>query len=259
MKFTLSSRQTDEYLKKADVIRVEWRDRRIIPELTEKYPEAEINLLLPHPSDAIINWTEINNYNILSKNKLMVGSFYTEYLNEARAKGIRHYYAAPICTFEELNDAKRAGVCGVYLGAPLFFRLDAVKEFDIPIFAIANEANATAFFQRPNGVTSAWLRPEDVELYSEYIDVIEFCGDLKQEQALYRIYAEQKAWSGPLDMLIRGLNFPDCKANRMVPPLFGEKRINCGQVCQETGGCHICERLLQLADPDKMRAFQNSI
>ena len=40
MKFSMSSRQTAEYLQKADEIKVQWRDRNIIPDLFEKYPDA---------------------------------------------------------------------------------------------------------------------------------------------------------------------------------------------------------------------------
>jgi hypothetical protein len=36
----MSSRQSPEYLQKADEIKVQWRDRRIIPDLSEKYPNA---------------------------------------------------------------------------------------------------------------------------------------------------------------------------------------------------------------------------
>ena len=41
MKVCLSSRQQHEYLLKADEIRVSARDHKAIPELAEKYPEAE--------------------------------------------------------------------------------------------------------------------------------------------------------------------------------------------------------------------------
>ena len=45
MKFTLNCRQTPAYPAKADQIRVDFRDRKIIPDLAEKYPDAEIILV----------------------------------------------------------------------------------------------------------------------------------------------------------------------------------------------------------------------
>ena len=45
MKFCLGARQTEEYLKKADEIKVDFRDRNIIPDLAEKYPDKTIILV----------------------------------------------------------------------------------------------------------------------------------------------------------------------------------------------------------------------
>lgn len=45
MKFCLSSRNNYEYLKKADEIKVEYRDRKIIPDLYEDFQKANIILL----------------------------------------------------------------------------------------------------------------------------------------------------------------------------------------------------------------------
>ena len=40
MKFSLRNRQESTYLKKADEILIEWRDRKALPDYAEKYPEA---------------------------------------------------------------------------------------------------------------------------------------------------------------------------------------------------------------------------
>ena len=86
-----------------------------------------------------------------------------------------------------------------------------------------------------------------------YIELIEFVGSQSQEQALYRIYAEQHAWSGQLSMLVPDLNYP-C-TNRMLPDSLAEARLNCGHRCQEGGSCRICYRLFDLADPEKIRNY----
>ena len=63
MKFSMSSRQSPEYLQKADEIKVQWRDRRIIPDLSEKYPNATINLTRYfQDSNDEIDWKELSNY-----------------------------------------------------------------------------------------------------------------------------------------------------------------------------------------------------
>ena len=45
MKFMLSCRQSPTYLEKADQIRVDYRDRKAIPDLAEKYPDRDIVLV----------------------------------------------------------------------------------------------------------------------------------------------------------------------------------------------------------------------
>lgn len=47
MKVCLSSRLPSVYLEKADEIRVQFRDRRSLPDLFDKYPEKTIILEMP--------------------------------------------------------------------------------------------------------------------------------------------------------------------------------------------------------------------
>ena len=254
MKYSLSSRQSPEYLKKADEIKVQWRDRRIIPDLLENYPTATVNLTRFYMDcEEEIDWNQIEMYKGLSFGRFIFGLSLPDELNEARNRDMKHYYLSPVRTFAELNDLKRAGVCRITLSAPLFFQLPKVKEFGIPVYMVANSANSDSLFARPDGVVGCWIRPEDVEAYEPYIDVLEFVGDLKQQQALYRIYAEQHAWSGELGLLIKDLNY--LCTNRMIPPTLAEKRIQCGQKCQENGNCRICYRLFDLANPELLHNY----
>lgn len=255
MKYSLSSRQSAEYLQKADEIKVEWRDRNIIPDLFEKYPNATVNLTRYfYDSDNEIDWKQIETFHILGQGRLYLGLTLIEEMAEARRREYNFYYMAAVRTFQELRDLMAAGVCRIRLGAPLFFQMDKVQRVcSLPIHAIANLASNDAMFERPEGVCGLWIRPEDVETYEPYVSVIEFIGNRSQEQALYRIYAEQHAWSGELGMVIRDLNYP-C-TNRMIPPTLAKTRLTCGQRCQETGNCHLCYRMFDLANPDLLRKY----
>lgn len=259
MKFSMSSRQTAEYLQKADEIKVQWRDRNIIPDLFEKYPNATINLTRYfQDSQDEIDWKQISTFNILGKGKLIIGLTITNELIEAKSRHYNCYYLAPIRTFQELNEVINFGVCRVQLGAPLFFQMDKVKRIcTLPIVAIANMASNDSIFEGQEGVTGLWIRPEDIETYEPYIDVIEFVGNCSQEQALYRIYAEQRSWSGQLSLLVQDLNYP-C-TNRMIPPILAKTRLNCGHKCKEGGSCRICYHLFDLANPDKIRNYLDNM
>lgn len=257
MKYSLSSRQTSEYLAKADEIKVQYRDRNIIPELIDKYPTATINLVrYYHDCIDTIDWNQINTYHVLAQGRFIFGLSVLDEIKEAKTHNYKFYYLSPVYSFQQLQEQKRLGVCFVQLGAPLFFQMDKVKRFNIPVRAVANVAHSTSEIGGPDGVTGTWIRPEDIQTYEPYIDTIEFFGDITQEQALYRLYAEQHAWSGELGLIIQDLNY--LCTNRMVPPTLAEARLNCGQRCQENGICHLCYRTFDLANPTLLRPVRDS-
>lgn len=249
LKYSLSSRQTSDYLNKADEIRVEYRDHRIIPDLAEKYPNATINLTTTSTDD--IDWKEVRTYNILCKMKFYIGITTLDHYHQAKELGVKYYYRYPITTFQELRDMKAAGMSYVILGAPLFFMMDKVKRIGIPVRAIANVAHTEAYFTSADGPTGTWIRPEDVETYETYVEVIEFMDNITAEQALYRIYAENHKWSNPLSYVVKDLDHE--AVNRMIPPTLAQTRLNCGQRCMENGICRLCQRTLDLANPDLIR------
>ena len=41
---------------------------------------------------------------------------------------------------------------------------------------------------------NTWVRPEDIDFYSQYVDVCEFFGNMEQVPILLKIYKEDKKW-----------------------------------------------------------------
>ena len=63
-----------------------------------------------------------------------------------------------------------------------------------------------AYIPRKNGIYGTWIRPEDVKVYEEWIDVLEFITtDLKQEATLLNIYKDNGYWPGNLNLLFTNL------------------------------------------------------
>lgn len=245
MKYCLSSRQTNEYLMKADEIKVQYRDRNIIYDYSQKYPHATFILEIQPSNEQKINWDEINKFKIVTQNKLIlcVGNRNDAY--EAKTREIAFYFGYPITTFYELNAVKYLGVCYIKVGAPLFFQMDKLKKVEIPIRIVPNIAY-DAYLPHPDGVCGQWVRPEDLDIYNDYVTTIEFeGGDLSKERALYRIYAEDKTWKNDLNLLLTNLNVSI--PNVLIPPadLFAKYRLTCGQKCQE-GRCSICPTTFKL-------------
>ena len=259
MNYSLSSRQQSEYLAKCDEIKVMWNDRNIIFDLAEKYPGKLINLCryFIHSNEDDIDWKEINNYNRLLQGNFIFGLSYIDELEEGLKNKIACYYLEPIRTFRESQGLKKMGVCFMIIDAPLFFQMDKIKAIGLPMRTTPNLA-VKALLPYEDGVPGPWIRPEDVRMYESYIDTLEFGRvNLEQERALFRIYAEQQHWPGDLGLIIQDLNYPG--VNRMLSSDLTERRMNCGQKCQENGNCRICWRSLDLADPDLIKEYQNSI
>ena len=254
MKYSLNARQDAEYLRKADEIKIQYRDIAIVPDLKEKYPAAALVVEVPPAQEWDI--AKVKEAFILSKNTLTIcipeiKGYIVEGL---KSNGIPFFYGYPITNDWELAAALKVGVSQVRIEAPLFFNQDRLKNLGVKVRVTANTASQG--YLPFTGINGSWIRPEDVDLY-ENIDIIEFedC-DKDKEQALYRIYAEQHAWPGKLSTLISNIDH-DC-VNRMLPPDFTKARLNCGQRCTY-GACSLCSRYAYLADPDLLKNYLSSI
>lgn len=257
MKYCLSSRQTSSYLEKADEIKVEYRDRESILDLVEKYPNKRYILDCYDVEE--LDWSAIENYNILTKNNLVLCVPMVDMIRTANAIGVKSYYGFAIENFWELNAFLNLGVEYVKLGMGLFFQMDRVKMAvdNTKIRAVPNLAYNDNLPHK-DGVCGQWIRPEDLcTIYEPYIDVVEFADcDRDKEQALYRVYAEEHEWRSDLQALITNLNYPG--VNRMILEEVAKTRLNCNQKCQY-GGCHICQRNLDLANPERLRQYVETV
>ncbi len=251
MKVCLSSRQDKNYLAAANEIKVQFRDRKSIPDLIMDYPDATI--ILENPTDEVFDWEELKRWNVLSKERLVLCVKDPAQFLAAKSANIKVYFGWIITDFETLNTVVDMGACYVRVGGSLFFDLDRVIATGAHVRAVPNIAFDDGLV-REDGVAGTWIRPEDLEAYGSYIEAIEFADcDLKKEQALYRIYMEQKAWPGDLGMIVTGLNH--IGVNRMIHPDIAERRMNCRQKCKSGGACRICYRLLTLANPDLLADY----
>ena len=248
MKYCLSSRQTNEYLKRADEIKVKYRDRDIIYDYSQKYPTAHIILELPLNNEGV-DWTEINNYARVCNGGLILCLANLKDIPQCKELDVKYYYGFPVGSFYELQSLKALGVCYFKLAAPAFFQLDLVKGLGVPVRAVPNVCY-DAYFPHENGIHGQWTRPEDVDTYDEYIEVFEFeNADLEKERALYRIYHDDRTWPGDLNMLFTNFNYS--AINRLLPPTdtMVNRRVVCGQRCQQGKPCGLCEMYFAFGNP----------
>lgn len=254
MHYCLSSQVSKEYLEKADEIRVKYNRLGTILNLYEINKNATFILTITSKEDRDkIKWDEIENYNIMTQKKLIIETDSFDIMDVCKALNIKFFYAIPVNSFYELKSLVDYGCCDVRVEAPLTHMLDKLEDYDITIRMTPNIAYH-GYIPRENGVIGSWVRPEDISYYEPYVDVFEFedC-DTKKEQALYRVYAEQQEWPGNLNNLISNLDYN--ASNKLIPSDLTTARIFCGQKCLNGRQCKVCERLLDLANPDKLREY----
>jgi hypothetical protein len=78
----------------------------------------------------------------------------------------------------------------------LFFSLPEVKNIcgeNVELRAIVNKC-FNKYLPQENGVCGTYIRPEDIEVYSNFIEHFEFDSDnsIKKEYTLYKIYTKDK-------------------------------------------------------------------
>ena len=143
---------------------------------------------------------------------------------------------------------KNLGVSDMYIVEALAFELDKIgAQADVLGISIRCFANVCQSSVRDhNPLKSFFIRPEDIDIYASYVDVIEFYGDYNIQEVMYKVYAKDKKWFGPLQEIIIGF---DCELDsRFVMPIYARTRLKCGKRCLKGQRCGICDKIMIVAD-----------
>ena len=253
MKYCLSSKVSKEYLKKADEIKIRYEDGKeedYILNLLELIPELSIVLEMPSDKANITqkDWDNFQKYNTLCRTNFKIAFWNIDKIARSHIKyNIKSFLYQPVYCFEQLHYLIDAGASDVRIAGELVHNLNLLDKFEITKRIFPNQSQLMKGIAPEVG---SWIRPEDIENIPQ-IDICEFDEKKRErEQALYRIYAEEHAWSGELNLLIEDIKTHEIM-NRMLPPEFQEYRSNCGWKCiTKKLNCHWCENNLFLANPN---------
>ena len=235
---------------------MQYQDKARLIDYIEEYGDKTFILEIPKEIGIEeLNWELYKTYS--EKVNFM---FCIHNLNLAKAcheHEIKFYWAYPIFTWYELQGIIDLKPCYLMLNAPLSFNLNKVKtKTDIPIRLCPNLAY-DAYIPRENGIYGTWVRPEDIGIYEQYVDVFEFItDDLGKESTLLHIYKDNGQWPGNLNLLLT--NFNVNVDNRAIPEEIGEYRANCGQRCMESSNCHFCETAIKFSNTIRAKHYKDN-
>ena len=172
--------------------------------------------------------------------------------NQLKSLNLPFYYTEVASDWDILNGLIAQGVTDVFVGNNLGFELDKVaavaKQANVRIRVYPNVAQST--WNGSDSIIKFFIRPEDLILYSKYVDCFEIYvlpdNKLTNAAFLYETYKLQKQWLGDLQALIIGLREPI--DNRLLDDQWGSSRIKCGKRCAKGESCHICQLLLEMSD-----------
>ena len=143
------------------------------------------------------------------------------------------------------------GVSDIYVCGELGFELKPVKEY-----CAKHNINVRVYpnFSDIEGACGFFIRPEDIKLYEEYVDICEFytedvesseAGSIVRQDVLYEIYTKGR-WNGFLHNIIYGLE--EEIYNPTLVTSFGVARKVCRRDCLlNENMCHICPTVVEIS------------
>lgn len=236
MKYCISARQPIHIVKKSDEVDLKWNDREYLPQLIVDAPNVKVNLEVPQ--DQYAPYKTLSSF-IQEGANISLQLENLKNKEECQEYNIPFYLKQPLFDFWSIDNAVQNGVSELVIGGSLFFDLEAISKFEIPVRVTANNAIPDGFISE-NGIKGHYIRPEDIQYYEQYVSTVDFYSEnLKQEETLLKIYKEDQNWPGNLSKIIHNLKFN--VDNRGLPKEFGQVRMTCRHKCMREHTCKFCD------------------
>lgn len=180
---------------------------------------------------------------------LRVPQYYKAIERDLNKYNIPHYYQYIVNNWEDFLGFLSLNVTDIRIGGNLCFCLtnarNFAKEKGIKLRCYCNYCEKN--WDVIPAIKNFFIRPEDISLYANYIDVFEFYRENRtiSMNTYYKIYAINQSWFGSLKEII--FNYDSDEDNRTILPEFALYRKNCKRKCLEGGTCFICDRICELS------------
>ena len=255
MKSCIEWRKSFKYFPQIDEFNIQYKrkDTKLLKFLDKYAISQRVNIYINKQEvteediDLLIEIYKTKKYNIAVVCQFGLNDNYQFY--KLRINNVPFYFCNPIETWDVLLGYLAIGVSDVFVTNDLGFDLEEIsrttKPLGVQIRCYANICQSS--WGEGFGFKSFYIRPEDVDKYSQFVDVIEFYKSEDIQNTLYDIYFHKKKWSGPLKEIIKGLKV-DLNNHYLIDDEFANRRMKCGKKCIKGGRCRLCDRLLELGN-----------
>lgn len=156
---------------------------------------------------------------------------------------VPHFYRYVLATsWSALKSLITMPTTDIYIGGELGFDIAAaakrVHDAGKRVRVLPSQAQGASFTGKED-ITSFFIRPEDILLYYNYIDVVEFI-----DPVACKAYMEEK-WFGKLNEIVTGLD--SNIDNRCISNIFALARMGCKKRCARNKSCEVCYSIEQMS------------
>jgi hypothetical protein len=259
MKYCLKWNNRCYHLKDADEISIKYIEDKGLLDFLEKYANKRIILRIiakDFIDSELAKLVAIKRQFPDYQFTVALDEYHPQLIEKMKEKELPFYILQPVKNWEVLNHyVKDLKVSDVDLSGALGFELPKVKRFlekfgpNIKVRVTPNIITSDSLHCPP--LQMFFIRPDDLDQYEPYVDVVEFEG-LEHQDTFFNIYAKEKTFVGKLNQVI--YNFPLSVDNLGLISSFGERRIGCGRECLYGGRCRRCDNLVDLSQEMGTRA-----
>lgn len=161
---------------------------------------------------------------------------------------IPFFFSNHVSTIDEVVGLMQYNPTDMYICEELGFRLAEVSTLlhdnHIKVRVYPNICQSS-FAETPS-LKTFFIRPEDIKVYSAFVDVFELIATEDTQDIIYSVYKRGK-WFGKIKEIIP--SFKHDLDSKFLIVNFGEFRCNCKKRCMyNPHSCTICDRCVDLSE-----------
>lgn len=251
MKYAVHYYKSFRYFNQIDEVVFDYKGTEVlttfIPNLLKPNQRAIINL-------SNLDIEEVFEYLLILKQKheyyAVQIDFHTQldWIPALEENNIQYMFYNYAGTMDQFYSFTQYNISDIYICEGLGFNLtsiQSIREKGVAIRIFPDMVQYNPKYPIPV-FTKFFVRPEGLDIYEKYIDVIELYQTSNRLSVLYEIY-KQRQWTGYIEDVIAGFPKDFSLLNPTILPMFDSLRVGCNRSCLADGKCHYCYRMLSLS------------